>query len=91
MALGIPLITQSDPGTENNGIANAHTLLRRRLDPSLLGTIQHRFMHIKKNIKPEILWSVFRGDFTPGPEGILQLGLDNGWFDPNVEVEWYVG
>ncbi|KAH9915480.1 hypothetical protein B0H21DRAFT_664705, partial [Amylocystis lapponica] len=31
----IPLLTQSDLGTENNGIANAQTVLRHRLDPSL--------------------------------------------------------
>jgi hypothetical protein len=25
--VGVPVITQSDPGTENNGIANAHTMI----------------------------------------------------------------
>ncbi|KAJ6573341.1 hypothetical protein B0H10DRAFT_1964050 [Mycena sp. CBHHK59/15] len=40
---GIPLITQSDLGSENNGIANCHTVTRQRLDPSLNGTLQHRW------------------------------------------------
>ncbi|EGN94795.1 hypothetical protein SERLA73DRAFT_155521 [Serpula lacrymans var. lacrymans S7.3] len=32
---GMPLITQSDPGTENYSIANDHTLLRYMQDPAL--------------------------------------------------------
>ncbi|KAG8941619.1 hypothetical protein FRC04_004139 [Tulasnella sp. 424] len=40
---GMPLITQSDEGTENYGIANAQTTMRHMLDPSLEGTI-HRLM-----------------------------------------------
>lgn len=49
--LGIPLLTMSDPGRENNGIANMHTLVRHKLDPSLRDTLQHRFCPDKKNIK----------------------------------------
>ena len=30
--LGVPIITQSDPGTENYGVANTQTLIRHRLD-----------------------------------------------------------
>ncbi|KAJ6610934.1 hypothetical protein B0H10DRAFT_1953426 [Mycena sp. CBHHK59/15] len=41
--VGIPLITQSDLDSENNGIANCHTVTRQRLDPSLNGTLQHRW------------------------------------------------
>ncbi|KAF9536051.1 hypothetical protein CPC08DRAFT_652289, partial [Agrocybe pediades] len=62
----IPLITQSDPGSENYRIANAHTTLRHELDRSLVGTIQHRWMRHKKNVKPEITWSQLRRNFTPG-------------------------
>ncbi|KAI0310015.1 hypothetical protein OF83DRAFT_1278963 [Amylostereum chailletii] len=85
---GIPLVTQSDPGTENNGVANAHTLLRRALDPSLEDAIQHRWMRILKNIKPEILWSMLRRDWAVGFETILQLGLDMGWYDPDPDFQW---
>ncbi|KAH8980140.1 hypothetical protein EDB92DRAFT_1820653 [Lactarius akahatsu] len=38
----IPLITQSDPGTENVNVAYAHTALRHQMEPSLDGLIQHR-------------------------------------------------
>lgn len=44
---GIPLITQSDPGSENYGIANCQTVTRQRLDPSLQGSLQHRWMNKK--------------------------------------------
>jgi hypothetical protein len=27
LIIGIPIITQSDPGTENYGVANAHTII----------------------------------------------------------------
>lgn len=47
-------------------------------------------MHIKKNIKPEILWSLLRGDFSYGFELVLLQGLDYGWYNPDDEVEWYV-
>ncbi|KIK74605.1 hypothetical protein PAXRUDRAFT_121905, partial [Paxillus rubicundulus Ve08.2h10] len=53
----MPMVTQSDPGSENFGIANAHTMLCQWHDPALLGTLQHRWMRSKKNIKPEITWS----------------------------------
>ncbi|KAG2135541.1 hypothetical protein BD769DRAFT_1627021 [Suillus cothurnatus] len=42
--LDMPLVTQSDPGTENFGIANGHTMLRQWYDPSLQGTLQHRWI-----------------------------------------------
>ncbi|KAG2029121.1 hypothetical protein BDR03DRAFT_1018871 [Suillus americanus] len=64
----IPLVTQSDPGTENYRIANAHTMLRQMNDPALQGTLQHRWMQTKKNVKPEITWSQLRRRFTPGFE-----------------------
>ncbi|EJT97540.1 hypothetical protein DACRYDRAFT_36058, partial [Dacryopinax primogenitus] len=54
---GIPLITQSDLGSENNAIANGHTLLHQWLDPGLVGVLQHQWMRGHANIKPEILWS----------------------------------
>ncbi|KIJ04409.1 hypothetical protein PAXINDRAFT_22304 [Paxillus involutus ATCC 200175] len=55
-----PLVTQSDPGSENFGIANAQTMLRQMHDPALAGFIQHRWMRTKKNVMPEIAWSAGR-------------------------------
>ncbi|OJA09851.1 hypothetical protein AZE42_12783 [Rhizopogon vesiculosus] len=42
--LAIPLITQSDPGSENFAVANAQTMIHHRLDPALDGTLQHHWM-----------------------------------------------
>ncbi|KAJ7771896.1 hypothetical protein B0H14DRAFT_3096030 [Mycena olivaceomarginata] len=80
-----PLVSQSDPGTENYGLANGHTLLRHLHDPSLEGTLQHRWMVKKKNdildvgvnngwYNPDILLEVlvFRYVFIPW----LQQELD---------------
>ena len=77
----IPLITQSDPGSENYGIANAHTMLRHLHDPGLAGTVQHRWMRSKKNVKPEITWSQLRRRFSPGFEDLLDIGVNEGWYD----------
>ena len=44
----IPMVTQSDPGTENFDIANAQTLLLQMHDPTLEGFVQHRWMRTKK-------------------------------------------
>ncbi|KZO92830.1 hypothetical protein CALVIDRAFT_486839 [Calocera viscosa TUFC12733] len=78
---GVPLLTQSDPGSENNGIANAQTTIRQRLDPSLTGLLQHRWMRGHSNIKPEIKWSQLRREFTEAYEALFDLGLLNGWYD----------
>lgn len=77
----IPMITQSDPGSENYGIANAHTMLRQMYDSSLHGTLQHRWMRTKKNVMPEIAWSQLRRRFTPGFESLLDEGVVSGWYD----------
>ena len=79
--LAVPVITQSDLGKENNGIANAQTIIRQHLDPTLTGTLQHRFTNHHNNILSEIKWSVFRRDFSPGFEDILEEGVHNGWYD----------
>ncbi|KAG1816565.1 hypothetical protein EV424DRAFT_1528296 [Suillus variegatus] len=77
----MPMVTQSDPGSENFGIANAHTMLRQWHDPTLQGTLQHRWMRTKKNVMPEITWSQLRRRFTPGFENYLDSGVDAGWYD----------
>ncbi|KAJ7728282.1 hypothetical protein DFH07DRAFT_757330, partial [Mycena maculata] len=82
-----PLVSQSDPGTENFGLANGHTLIRHFHDPSLRGTLQHRWMREKKNVMPEISWSQLRHRFTPGFEDILDIGVNNGWYDPDILLE----
>jgi hypothetical protein len=84
------LITQSDLGTENYGIANCHTLIRHRLDPTLRDTIQHRWRRDKMNIKPEIAWSQIRRQFTPGFENILDFGIHNDLYNPGDPLEKYV-
>ena len=85
--IDIPLITQSDLGSENYGIANAHTALRHLHDPTLAGTIQHRWMRHKKNVKPEITWSQLQRQFTPGFEDILEWGVVEGWYDRNRPLD----
>ncbi|KAF9058918.1 hypothetical protein BDP27DRAFT_1186897, partial [Rhodocollybia butyracea] len=77
----LPLLTQSDPGSENYGVANAQTVGRQHLDPSLVGTLQHVFKHWKTNVKSEANWSIFRRDFAPGFENLFQEGVVQGWYD----------
>ncbi|KAJ7116197.1 hypothetical protein C8R43DRAFT_1091258 [Mycena crocata] len=79
----MPLVSQSDPGVENFGLANGHTLLRHWHDPSLEGTLQHRWMNEKKNVMPEIGWSQLRHRWTPGFENTLDFGVNKGWYDPS--------
>ncbi|KAF8420586.1 hypothetical protein L210DRAFT_3491406 [Boletus edulis BED1] len=86
----IPMVTQSDPGTENFGIANAQTFLRQMQDPTLQGFVQHRWMHTKKNIVPEIAWSQLRRHFAPGFKGILDHGVNEGWYDPDNTLQLMV-
>ncbi|KAI0080982.1 hypothetical protein K474DRAFT_1704269 [Panus rudis PR-1116 ss-1] len=78
----IPVLTQSDHGTENNGIANAQTVLRHRLDPSLRHSLQHKFKGAKRNIKPEIAWRLLRQNWVPGFEEVLEFGTHFGLYDP---------
>ncbi|KZT61001.1 hypothetical protein CALCODRAFT_428374, partial [Calocera cornea HHB12733] len=84
---GIPMLTQSDPGTENHGVANAQTTLRRQLDPSLVGTLQHQWMRGHTNIKPEIFWSKLRQQWSEGWERMFEDGLMEGWYDPSEPME----
>lgn len=79
-----PLITQSDLGFENHGIADAQIILYpcQWHHPDLEETVQHQCMHSKKNGKPEIDWSQFMQQFTSGFENIIQ-----GWCD--CRVVWY--
>ncbi|PBK84317.1 hypothetical protein ARMGADRAFT_1088556 [Armillaria gallica] len=82
-----PLLTQSDLGNENGNVARAHTFLQQWADPDLHNTLQHRWMAEKKNIPPEIVWSVYRRTCSFGYESILQFGVEQGWYDPKIPLE----
>ncbi|KZO89445.1 hypothetical protein CALVIDRAFT_464988, partial [Calocera viscosa TUFC12733] len=87
---GIPLLTQSDLGSENNGIAKAHSVLRQLLDPTLEGTLQHNWKPGHGNIKPEAKWSQVRREFSPGCEAMLDQGLHNRWYNPSLPLDHYL-
>jgi hypothetical protein len=89
LASGMPLLTQSDPGTENYNVAKAQTTLRQQLDPSLEGTIQHRWKH-SINASPEIFWSNLCQTWSPGFEDLFDHGINSGIYDVSNSVQWYV-
>jgi hypothetical protein len=88
---GCPLVTQSDYGMENTNIAYAHTTIRQFLDPNLpQGRIQHNWMRGHRNIKPEAAWSRFRCTWSPGFENMLQQGLDEQLYNPDIMIDRYI-
>lgn len=82
----MPLVSQSDPGSENYGIAKGNTSLRHWHDPSLAGSIQHRWMRKKKNVMPEIGWSQLRKRWSPGFQNILDQGVHAGIYDFSITL-----
>ena len=86
----IPLTTQSDPGSENYGVANVQTCACHELDPTLAGTLQHRWKRKKNNVKSEANWSVFRRDFASGFEDLFESGVNQGWYDVDKPLKKYV-
>ncbi|KAN0139571.1 hypothetical protein V8E53_002600 [Lactarius tabidus] len=62
---GIPLVTQSDLGTENVNVTYAQTVLCHQMEPSLDGSIQHQWFCKHRNIKPEIHCLLFCFIFIP--------------------------
>ena len=84
---GAPMFTQSDPGTENYGVANVHTLIRHRLDPNLANSLQHHFAARPNNIHSEFRWTSFWRDFSPGFGDELQKGVDHGWYNVNETLD----
>ncbi|KAK0217450.1 hypothetical protein EDD85DRAFT_797931 [Armillaria nabsnona] len=64
--------------------SRAQTFLRQWADPELCNTVQHRWMAEKMNIPSKIVWSVLHMSFSFGYEGLLQHGVDQGWYDPKV-------
>ncbi|KAG1800593.1 uncharacterized protein BJ212DRAFT_1287220, partial [Suillus subaureus] len=85
--LDMPMVTQSDPGTKNYGIVNAHMMLQQWHDPALQGTLQHCWMQSKKNVMPEITWSQLCHRFTPSFESILDQGVNEGWYNTNNTLQ----
>lgn len=83
----MPMLTQSDPGTENFGIANSQSTLRQMMDPRLAGTMQHIHSRRHGNIKPEIFWAGFRRRFAPGLEQLFSQGIEQGIYNPDVHIE----
>jgi len=81
------LITQSDPGSKNYGVANAHTMTHHRLDPSLSNTLQYRWMQKKQHIKSEANWSIFHHDFTSKFENIFDMDVNSKWYNINNPLE----
>jgi hypothetical protein len=83
----MPLVTQSNPGSENNGIANGHTLLRHLQDPALAWTLQQKFKGQHYNIKPKIFWSQLQWCWTPGLQDILDYGVSECIYNPDDALE----
>ncbi|KAG9022657.1 hypothetical protein FRB95_014461 [Tulasnella sp. JGI-2019a] len=82
MAGGAPLITQSDAGSENYGIANAQTIICHAFDATLGNTLQHQWMTGHQNVKLEIFWSQMQHCWTSGYEELLDTGYFAGIYKP---------
>ncbi|KAL4078652.1 hypothetical protein V8B97DRAFT_2021040 [Scleroderma yunnanense] len=76
-----PMVTQSNPSTENIGIVNVQTLLWQMHNQMLEGF---------KNIMPEIAWSQLRQQFTPGFKVLFETGVDEGWYNPDNTLQLMV-
>lgn len=83
----LPCVTQSDLGTENYGVAYAHTTMRHHLDETLAGTLQHNWLGGHRNVKPEAEWSMLRSMWSPGFEDMLESGVLEGWYNPANKVD----
>ena len=83
----MPLLTQCDPETENNGIANRHTLLQHLQDPSLSITLEHIFKGSHHNIKLEIFWSQLQQRWSPGFEPLFNYGVNKGLYNAHDSLE----
>ena len=68
-------------------MANVQTLLRHRLDPTLVVPLQHRWKRNEANVKLEANWSALRRDFLPGFEDLFEQGVNQGWYDVNKPLE----
>jgi hypothetical protein len=90
IAAALPLLTQSNPDSENYRMANAETVGQQKLDPTLSGTLQHVLKHRKTNVKSEANWSVFRCNFAPGYEKLFEEGVTMGWYDVQNPLQLYV-
>ncbi|KAF8574687.1 hypothetical protein K439DRAFT_1624140 [Ramaria rubella] len=85
--ISIPLLSQSDPGPENYGVANSHTGICHYYDLSLVGTSQHKWKRKHQNVKPEIEWAMLRHRWTPGFEDKLDHTLNHNIYNPDDELK----
>ncbi|KAJ6619203.1 hypothetical protein B0H10DRAFT_2163996 [Mycena sp. CBHHK59/15] len=85
---GIPLITQSDHGSENYGIANCHTVTRQRLDPLLIGTLQHRWIQFTPGFENILDQGVARGlyDISKPVEKLVFRWLAIPWLQAELDA-----
>ncbi|KAH0836824.1 hypothetical protein J3R83DRAFT_8591, partial [Lanmaoa asiatica] len=78
----IPLVTQSDPGTENFGIANAQTMLQQMYDPALQGYLRRRFT---PGFEAVLETGIQSGWYDP--DNTLQLMVFRWVFIPWLQME----
>ncbi|KZT31725.1 hypothetical protein SISSUDRAFT_1038243 [Sistotremastrum suecicum HHB10207 ss-3] len=81
----------SDPGSENYGVARAQTFIRQQQDPSLVGSLQHKWMRKHQNVKPEIFWSNLSRRWSPGFQAEFDRGTHEelyNWNDPVQTLMW---
>lgn len=55
--------------------------MRQTLDPTLAGSIQHRWMGHRFNTPPETFWSGLRSGWTPGFEQLFAEGVQQELYD----------
>ncbi|QRV83586.1 hypothetical protein RhiJN_11602 [Ceratobasidium sp. AG-Ba] len=82
----VPLLTQSDAGSENYHVADAQTTLRQMTDPSLQGSRQHGVSQKHGNIKSEQFWSGMSERASSGLKQFLQLGIEDESYDSTVPL-----
>ena len=83
------MLTQSDHGIENYNIAYAQTSMHQELDPKLVGTVQHNFIHGHTNIKPKRAWERLWDIWSPGFEEMLGHGVTNQLYNTSNLVDRY--
>lgn len=86
----VPLLTESETETENEGIANAQTVLRRGQDPYLPATLQHISREKGRNMKPKMARCRLGGTWASGFERPLEMGIARGLYNSQLPLHRYV-
>jgi hypothetical protein len=84
----MPLVTQSDPGTENFGIANGHTMLHQWYDPSLQGV--HNTASLDANQEQCHARDRVVATVTSCFESLLDHRVEQDWYDSDNTLQVYV-